>query len=116
MFWFVRRRGDGLSVAWRVTCDRCSAWRSPPQLRKKVRHRNSGRKSGPPPVGLALALGGNSRSRSRLRAAGHLRTNAGGANLNREWRGGVYDGYSAPTRARSPEVWHIRISSLNNEE
>ena len=35
---------------------------------------------------------------------GYLRTNAGGANLNREWAGGVYPGYDAPTLARSPEV------------
>ena len=40
---------------------------------------------------------------------GHLRTNAGGANLNREWaptsdERGTYD---APTLARSPEVYHV---------
>ena len=33
-------------------------------------------------------------------ARGHLRTNAAGVNLNREW--------AAPTLARSPEVWHVR--------
>lgn len=38
---------------------------------------------------------------------GHLRTNAGGANLNREWWGGVYADYEAPTLARSPEVFHV---------
>lgn len=35
---------------------------------------------------------------------GHLRTNKCGANLNREWRSGVYKGYNAPTAERSPEV------------
>jgi murein tripeptide amidase MpaA/SAM-dependent methyltransferase len=36
---------------------------------------------------------------------GHLRTNAAGANLNREWAPtGEYD---APTLARSPEVFHV---------
>lgn len=32
-------------------------------------------------------------------ARGHLRTNAAGVNLNREW--------AAPSRERSPEVWHV---------
>jgi murein tripeptide amidase MpaA len=31
---------------------------------------------------------------------GHLRTNAAGVNLNREW--------ASPSRERSPEVWHVR--------
>jgi len=35
---------------------------------------------------------------------GHLRTNAAGANLNREWCTGWYEGYDAPTLKRSPEV------------
>ena len=38
--------------------------------------------------------------------AGYLRTNAAGANLNREWASGVYEGYDAPTLERSPEVHH----------
>jgi len=38
---------------------------------------------------------------------GHLRTNAGGANLNREWSSGIYPGYDAPTLERSPEVYYI---------
>lgn len=42
---------------------------------------------------------------------GHLRTNAGGQNLNREWcsSGSKADGtfYEAPTLERSPEVYHI---------
>ena len=38
---------------------------------------------------------------------GHLRTNASGANLNREWASGVYGDYEAPTLARSPEVYHM---------
>ena len=33
---------------------------------------------------------------------GNLRTNAAGANLNREWM--------APTLARSPEVFHVRVA------
>lgn len=36
---------------------------------------------------------------------GHLRTNAGGANLNREWR--PTGDYEAPSLARSPEVLHV---------
>lgn len=36
---------------------------------------------------------------------GHLRTNAAGANLNREWCS--IPGYDAPTLARSPEVYWI---------
>ena len=39
--------------------------------------------------------------------AGYLRTNAGGANLNREWASGVYPNYDAPTLERSPEVYHV---------
>ena len=39
-------------------------------------------------------------------AAGHLRVNAGGANLNREWCSSG-DGYSAPSLERSPEVFHV---------
>ena len=35
-------------------------------------------------------------------ARGHLRTNACGANLNREWE--PSEGYDAPTKERSPEV------------
>jgi murein tripeptide amidase MpaA len=35
---------------------------------------------------------------------GHLRTNAGGANLNREWR--TKGDYVAPSLERSPEVYH----------
>jgi murein tripeptide amidase MpaA len=35
-------------------------------------------------------------------ARGHLRTNAVGVNLNREWR--------EPSRERSPEVWHVRAA------
>ena len=38
---------------------------------------------------------------------GHLRTNASGANLNREWASGVYGDYVAPSLARSPEVYHV---------
>ena len=37
--------------------------------------------------------------------AGYLRVNAAGANLNREWASGVYEGYEAPTLERSPEVY-----------
>lgn len=36
---------------------------------------------------------------------GYLRTNAGGANLNREWA--PTDNYDAPTLGRSPEVYHV---------
>lgn len=36
---------------------------------------------------------------------GHLRTNAAGANLNREWQ--TTGEYSAPTLERSPEVHHV---------
>ena len=36
---------------------------------------------------------------------GHLRTNACGANLNREWA--TTGDYEAPTLARSPEVYHV---------
>eukprot|EP00543_Licmophora_paradoxa_P009848 CAMPEP_0202463696 /NCGR_PEP_ID=MMETSP1360-20130828/59169_1 /ASSEMBLY_ACC=CAM_ASM_000848 /TAXON_ID=515479 /ORGANISM="Licmophora paradoxa, Strain CCMP2313" /LENGTH=419 /DNA_ID=CAMNT_0049086699 /DNA_START=94 /DNA_END=1353 /DNA_ORIENTATION=- len=36
---------------------------------------------------------------------GHLRTNAAGANLNREWH--PSEGYDAPTLERSPEVYHV---------
>ena len=35
---------------------------------------------------------------------GHLRTNACGANLNREWANS--GDYKAPTLERSPEVYH----------
>jgi len=45
---------------------------------------------------------------------GHLRTNANGQNLNREWTSSTYikDGkkeifYEAPTLERSPEVYHV---------
>jgi murein tripeptide amidase MpaA len=38
--------------------------------------------------------------------AGHLRVNAGGANLNREWYSSG-DEYSAPSLERSPEVYHV---------
>eukprot|EP00546_Thalassionema_frauenfeldii_P002851 CAMPEP_0178932656 /NCGR_PEP_ID=MMETSP0786-20121207/22759_1 /TAXON_ID=186022 /ORGANISM="Thalassionema frauenfeldii, Strain CCMP 1798" /LENGTH=435 /DNA_ID=CAMNT_0020610013 /DNA_START=257 /DNA_END=1564 /DNA_ORIENTATION=- len=42
---------------------------------------------------------------------GHLRTNACGANLNREWTSTGNDGdddyYQAPTLERSPEVYHV---------
>ena len=38
--------------------------------------------------------------------AGYLRVNAAGANLNREWASGVYEGYDAPTLERSPEVFY----------
>ena len=42
---------------------------------------------------------------------GHLRTNAGGQNLNREWcsSGSEENGdfYEAPTLERSPEVYHV---------
>ena len=42
---------------------------------------------------------------------GHLRTNACGANLNREWAStgeeGSDDYYEAPTLERSPEVYHV---------
>jgi murein tripeptide amidase MpaA len=37
--------------------------------------------------------------------AGYLRTNAGGANLNREWCDS--EDYSAPSMERSPEVYHV---------
>lgn len=37
-------------------------------------------------------------------ARGHLRTNASGANLNREWASTA--DYEAPTLERSPEVHH----------
>lgn len=37
---------------------------------------------------------------------GHLRTNAAGANLNREWAT-TQDDYEAPTLERSPEVYHV---------
>ena len=37
---------------------------------------------------------------------GHLRTNACGANLNREWAT-VQDDYQAPSLERSPEVYHV---------
>ena len=44
-------------------------------------------------------------------ARGHLRTNACGANLNREWAStgeeGTDDYYEAPTLERSPEVYHV---------
>ena len=36
---------------------------------------------------------------------GHLRTNAHGQNLNREWA--PSEGYDAPTLERSPEVYHV---------
>ena len=36
---------------------------------------------------------------------GHLRTNACGANLNREWAS--TGDYEAPTLARSPEIYYI---------
>lgn len=39
-------------------------------------------------------------------AAGHLRVNAGGANLNREWCSSG-DDYVAPSLERSPEVYHV---------
>jgi hypothetical protein len=39
-------------------------------------------------------------------AAGYLRTNAAGSNLNREWAT-VCDNYSAPTLDKSPEVLYI---------
>ncbi len=35
-------------------------------------------------------------------ARGHLRTNAAGVNLNREW--------ASPSLERSPEVWHVRAA------
>ena len=41
---------------------------------------------------------------------GHLRTNAGGANLNREWCDSFLptgEPYTAPTLERSPEVYHV---------
>lgn len=41
---------------------------------------------------------------------GHLRTNAIGSNLNREWAPSSYDDgkdYDAPTLERSPEVYHV---------
>ena len=38
---------------------------------------------------------------------GHLRTNASGANLNREWASGVYGDYVAPSLERSPEVYYM---------
>jgi murein tripeptide amidase MpaA len=37
---------------------------------------------------------------------GHLRANAVGANLNREW-GDSSEGYRAPSLERSPEVYHV---------
>lgn len=37
---------------------------------------------------------------------GHIRTNAVGANLNREWAT-VHDDYEAPTLSRSPEVYSV---------
>lgn len=37
---------------------------------------------------------------------GHLRTNACGANLNREWGDSDGGAYKAPTMERSPEVFH----------
>jgi murein tripeptide amidase MpaA len=36
---------------------------------------------------------------------GHIRTNAAGANLNREWTS--TENYAAPTLERSPEVYHV---------
>lgn len=41
---------------------------------------------------------------------GHLRTNAGGANLNREWRS--KGDYVAPSLERSPEVFHGKCGVL----
>ena len=38
---------------------------------------------------------------------GHLRTNAQGQNLNREWDSSCQTDYEAPTLERSPEVYHI---------
>lgn len=38
---------------------------------------------------------------------GHLRTNAGGQNLNREWAPSADKDYDAPTLERSPEVYHV---------
>lgn len=38
---------------------------------------------------------------------GHLRTNAAGANLNREWADASITEYAAPTLENSPEVYHI---------
>ncbi|KAL3924146.1 MAG: hypothetical protein SGILL_001226 [Bacillariaceae sp.] len=40
-------------------------------------------------------------------AKGHLRTNACGANLNREWCDTNEEGYAAPSLERSPEVYHV---------
>ena len=42
---------------------------------------------------------------------GHLRTNACGANLNREWAS--VEGYDAPTLERSPEVYHV-LKKMDN--
>jgi murein tripeptide amidase MpaA len=42
---------------------------------------------------------------------GHLRTNAAGCNLNREWAS--TGDYVAPTASKSPEVFHCKLSSLN---
>jgi murein tripeptide amidase MpaA len=39
-------------------------------------------------------------------ALGHLRTNAVGSNLNREWN--TKGSYAAPTPHRSPEVYYVR--------
>jgi len=38
---------------------------------------------------------------------GHLRTNAAGCNLNREWAPTPSENYDAPTIERSPEVYHV---------
>jgi murein tripeptide amidase MpaA len=38
---------------------------------------------------------------------GHLRTNAAGANLNREWATDSKENYEAPTLERSPEVYGV---------
>jgi murein tripeptide amidase MpaA len=40
-------------------------------------------------------------------AAGYLRTNACGANLNREWCDSSEEGYIAPSLERSPEVYYV---------
>lgn len=40
-------------------------------------------------------------------ARGHLRTNAAGANLNREWASSPEKDYEAPSLKRSPEVYHV---------
>ena len=39
-----------------------------------------------------------------------MRVNAAGANLNREWASGVYEGYDAPSLERSPlgQAFHVR--------